>query len=97
MIPLPVILVEFMVAFGVALLGANAMAFVRLRREGNWPPARTATGPSPSAMRIVGLFVVGLVVTLWGLATWFAHDYSFGPGLKALAACVLRATVGYTT
>ena len=77
MIPLPVILVEFMAAFGLALIGANALAFVRLRRDGNWPPARNATAPSPSAARIVGLFVVGLVVTLWALATWFAHDYHF--------------------
>ncbi|HEX8002391.1 MAG TPA: hypothetical protein VF519_06815 [Mycobacteriales bacterium] len=77
MIPVPVILVEFLVAFGVALLGANALAFVRLRRDGNWPPARTAAGPSPSAARIVGGFVVGLVVTLWALATWFMNDYHF--------------------
>lgn len=77
MIPVPVILVEFMVAFGVALIVANGLAFVRLRRDGNWPPARTATGPSPSAARIVGGFVVGLVVTLWALATWFVNDYTF--------------------
>jgi hypothetical protein len=76
-IPVPVILVEFMVAFGVALLGANALAFFRLRREGNWPPARTADGPAPSAARIVGGFVVGLVVTLWALATWFTQGYHF--------------------
>jgi len=76
-IPVPVILVEFMVAFGVALVGGNALAFVRLRRDGNWPPARTAAGPSPSAARIVAGFVVGLVVTLWALATWFTHDYHF--------------------
>lgn len=77
MIPIPVILVEFMVAFGVALAGANAFAFVRLRRDGNWPPARTADGPAPSATRIVVGFVVGLVVTLWALATWFTNGYRF--------------------
>ncbi|HEV2889420.1 MAG TPA: hypothetical protein VGX28_03515 [Frankiaceae bacterium] len=77
MIPVPVILVEFMVAFGLALIVANALAFVRLRRDGNWPPARAAAGPSPSATRIVGGFVVGLVVTLWALATWFMNDYHF--------------------
>lgn len=76
MIPVPVILVEFMVAFGLALLGANALAYVRLRRDGNWPPARTA-GPSPSATRVVVGFVVGLVVTLWALATWFTQGYHF--------------------
>jgi hypothetical protein len=77
-IPVPVILVEFVVAFGVALLGANALAFVRLRRDGNWPPAKApADGPSPSAARVVGGFVVGLVVTLWALATWFTQGYHF--------------------
>jgi hypothetical protein len=74
-IPLPVILVEFLVAFGVALFGANALALVRLRRDGNWPPARTA-GPAPSATRIVAGIVVGLVVTLWAVATWIAHSFS---------------------
>lgn len=77
MIPVPVILVEFLVAFGLALIGGNALAFFRLRREGNWPPARTADGPSPSSGRIVAGFVVGIVVTLWALATWFANDYHF--------------------
>lgn len=77
MIPVPVILVEFMVAFGLALLAANALAFVRLRRDGNWPPSRSGDAASPSATRIVGGFVAGLVVTLWGLATWFANDYTF--------------------
>jgi hypothetical protein len=78
-IPLPVILVEFLVAFGVALFGANALAFVRLRRDGNWPPARAGgpAGPAPSATRIVAGIVVGLVVTLWAVATWIAHSFSF--------------------
>lgn len=79
MIPLPVILVEFLVAFGVALFGANALALLRLRRDGNWPPTRAAagSGPAPSAARIVTGLVVGLVVTLWALATWFAHGFRF--------------------
>jgi hypothetical protein len=74
-IPLPVILVEFLVAFGVALFGANALALVRLRRDGNWPPARTGKEPAPSAARIVTGIALGLVVTLWALATWFAHHF----------------------
>ena len=76
MIPLPVILVEFLIAFGVALCGANALALVRLRRDGNWPPARDA-GPAPSAARIVGGIAVGLVVTLWALATWISSNFTF--------------------
>ncbi len=77
MIPVPVILVEFLIAFGLALVVGHALAFVRLRRDGNWPPARTATAPSPSATRIVVGFVVGLVMILWGLATWVTEGYNF--------------------
>jgi hypothetical protein len=75
-IPLPVILVEFRAAFGLALFGASALALLRLRREGNWPPARDA-GPAPSAARIVAGIVVGLVVTLWAVGTWIARSFNF--------------------
>lgn len=77
MIPLPVILVEFLLAFGVALFGANALALVRLRRDGNWPPVRSGKEPAPSAVRILTGIGLGLVVTLWALATWFAHHFHF--------------------
>jgi hypothetical protein len=76
-IPLPVILVEFMVAFGFALFGANALALVRLRRDGNWPPARDGAGPAPSALRIVGGIVVGFVVGAWAVATFIANGFQF--------------------
>lgn len=75
-IPLPVILVEFMVAFGLALFGANALALVRLRRDGNWPPARDA-GPAPSAFRIVAGIVVGFVVAGWAVATFLSKGFDF--------------------
>ncbi|MCA1824685.1 MAG: hypothetical protein ABR520_05875 [Mycobacteriales bacterium] len=65
MIPLPVILTEFLLAFGAALLLANAAAMVRLRRDGNWPPAP----PGSSRGRILASATVGLVVSLWALAT----------------------------
>ncbi len=76
MIPLPVILVEFLVAFGLALFGANALAFVRLRRAGNWPP-RADGGPAPSRPRILAGLAIGLVVTLWAVASWFGNGYHF--------------------
>jgi len=76
-IPLPVILVEFMVAFGFALFGANTVALVRLRRDGNWPPARDGAGPAPSALRIVGGIVVGFVVAAWAVATFIASGFQF--------------------
>ena len=75
-IPLPVILCEFMVAFGLALFGANSMALVKLRREGNWPPAEVRGGPAPSRGRILGGITVGLLVALWAIATFVTNDYS---------------------
>lgn len=76
MIPLPVILVEFVAAFGLALFGASTLALVRLRRDGNWPPVRDR-GPAPSAVRIVVGIVLGLVVTLWAVGTWIARSFTF--------------------
>ncbi len=76
MIPLPVILVEFLVAFGLALFGANALAMVRLRRDGNWPPVAPADGArAPSRARIVIGLAVGLLVTLWAIASWVGNGY----------------------
>ncbi len=89
MIPLPVILCEFLVAFGLALFGANALALVKLRRAGNWPPDQPAVGsgprgrkaaadlPLPSRTRILVGIVVGLLVALWAIATFVSEGYSF--------------------
>ena len=92
MVPLPVILCEFIVAFGLALLAANAAAYFRLRREDNWPPNRPAgtpvpttrtqkaaalRGPLPSRRRIVSGAVIGVVMALWGVATFVNQGYSF--------------------
>jgi hypothetical protein len=85
-IPLPIILVEFLLAFGAALLVAQAVAIVRLRREDNWPPTRpagTTSGPAgpaaarpgggvPSRSRILTQLVIGLAVSLWALSTLVA-------------------------
>lgn len=87
MIPLPIILVEFLLAFGAALLVAQAVAIFRLRREDNWPPNRpagvprdeaqrvTAQDPAarvPSRPRILTQLVIGLAVSLWSLSTLVA-------------------------
>lgn len=48
-IPLPIILVEFLLAFGAALFIAQAVALVQLRREDNWPPTRPAGRRPPPA------------------------------------------------
>ncbi|MDQ1709902.1 MAG: hypothetical protein QOG49_1287 [Frankiaceae bacterium] len=84
-IPLPVILVEFLLAFGGAMFVANVTAVVRLRRDGNWPPYRPAglddqsvDGLSrvaqrehrvPSRPRILTGLVIGLAVSLWAGAS----------------------------
>jgi hypothetical protein len=84
-IPLDVILLEFLLAFGAALFLANAVAIVRLRREQNWPPERPAGLPAdgaaeltrsaareqkvPSRPRILAGLVIGLGVSLWAFAT----------------------------
>ena len=83
MIPLPIILVEFLLAFGAALFIAQAVAVVQLRRNDNWPPTRPvgALEPAdagqrvgvPSRPRILTLLVIGLGVSLWSLATLVAQ------------------------
>lgn len=74
MIPLPVILVEFMAAFGLALFTAYAAALVRLRREGP-EPAREG-GRTPSRGRLMAGLAVGFVVTTWAVATFVAEGYT---------------------
>ncbi|MEO6711898.1 MAG: hypothetical protein ABIM89_00545 [Mycobacteriales bacterium] len=85
MVPLPVILVEFLLAFGGALFLANVVAIYRLRREQNWPPYRPAgmsdedtQGLSRSALRdnrvpsrprILIGLVIGFGVAMYALAS----------------------------
>jgi hypothetical protein len=81
-IPLPIILVEFLLAFGAALFIAQVVAVVQLRRHGNWPPTRPvgaldASDGEPAAVpsrpRILTLLAIGLGVSLWSLATLVAR------------------------
>jgi hypothetical protein len=91
-IPLPVILVEFVVALGLALFLANTVAYVRLRREDNWPPSRPPCTPVPtrrreqaaaaraqvpSRTRILSGITIGFVMAVWGVATFVTEGYSF--------------------
>jgi len=71
-IPLPVILIEFIAAIGLAMVVAYGLALVRLRREG--PPAGAARTPSQG--RLVALVVVGFVATTWAVATFVAEGYN---------------------
>ena len=82
MIPLPVILIEFMAAFGLALFLANGAAVLRLRREDNWPPTRPAAAGAPDARvpsrgRILTGLVIGLLVALWAVASFVGKGYHF--------------------
>jgi hypothetical protein len=81
-IPLPIILVEFLLAFGAALFIAQLVAVVQLRRDDNWPPTRpvgTLEGAAgersgvPSRPRILTMLGIGLGVSLWSLATLVAR------------------------
>lgn len=79
-IPLPVILCELMVGMGAALFAGSLLAFLKLRREDNWPPARPssdATTAVPSRVRVLGGLAAGLVIALWGVATFVAEGYQF--------------------
>lgn len=76
MIPLPVIMVEFMAAFGLAMFLAYGLALVRLRRDAAGPPAADAR-PAPSTGRVVAGMVVGFLVASWAVATFVAKGFSF--------------------
>lgn len=72
MIPLPVILAEFVMAFGAAFLIANAVALIRTSRERF--DADDADAPKPRARgRMVANMLIGAVVFAWGLATFLVR------------------------
>ena len=83
MIPFPVILTELILAAGLALLGANAVAWFRLHRDHKVAPSSSpggarpgATAAVPSRGRILAGMAVGLLVTLVAVATFVTRGYS---------------------
>lgn len=89
MIPLPVILAEIIMALGAALFGANAYALYRSRRMHQPPsrggdvgdemedrPQGPQLEPPPRVHargRVVVNMLIGLVVFVWGLATFLVR------------------------
>ncbi len=66
MVPLPQILAELVMALGAALLGASVLALVRARRvPGHDEPVR-----APARGRVVINAFIGLVVLVWGFASF---------------------------
>jgi hypothetical protein len=84
MIPLPVILAEIIMALGGALFGANAYALYRTRKgakQGGDDMQDRPQGPQPGMTpprvqargRVVINMLIGLVVFVWGLATFIVR------------------------
>jgi hypothetical protein len=71
MIPLPQILAELVMALGGALLGANAWALLR--------PVVRPSSPGPGRPLARGKVLInmsiGLVVFVWGLASFIARAH----------------------
>jgi len=68
LVPLPQILAELIMALGAALLFANVYALVRPRLRGGREPA-----PQVQARgRVVINMLIGLVVMVWGFASFVA-------------------------
>lgn len=68
MIPLPQIVAELIMAAGAALLVANLWALLRPRLRPDAPPPR-----QPSRGRALVNSAIGLVVFVWGLASFLTR------------------------
>ncbi len=66
MIPLPELGLELLMGVGAALLVGNAAALFR-PRIARWRGEKAH--PVPSRRRAVGMMLIGLVVSVWALAT----------------------------
>jgi ABC-type nickel/cobalt efflux system permease component RcnA len=74
MIPLPVILAEFVMALGAALALANGLALARARRDASDEGEQTAPPAKRVARgRAIVNLLIGLVVFAWGLATFLVR------------------------
>ena len=66
MVPLPQILAELVMALGAALFGASVLALVRRRRV----PGEDQPVQAPARGRVMINGFIGLVVLVWGLASF---------------------------
>lgn len=68
MIPLPIILAEIVMALGGALLAANLWALIRPKVRPDQEPVRPV-----SRGRAVTNMLIGLVVLVWGFASFITR------------------------
>ncbi|TMK50772.1 MAG: hypothetical protein E6G59_09630 [Actinobacteria bacterium] len=71
MIPLPEILAELVMALGGALLAANAWALLRPVVR----PSSPGPGRAPARSKVLINMAIGLVVFVWGLASFITRAH----------------------